>query len=207
MTLVVVLNYSGVVASAMRAALTVTLRGRDLVAAVLLAAVAGVGGGTVRDLLIGAPVFWVHDQTYLAACMVPTALVWFFGVGHRGTRWLDVGDALGLGAYAVTGCLKAKAAGVPLLAAGAVGAITAVWGGLMREMLAGEPTVLTRKEIYITAALLACVVFIGGAALGLPATPAALVGGAAGAGLRLLAVWRAFEMPPPPWCPRDEGTD
>jgi uncharacterized membrane protein YeiH len=109
----------------------------------------------------------------LAACFIPAALVWFFGVGRKNTRLLDV-------------------------------AIAATWGGLMREMLAGEPTVLVRKEVYITAALFASLVFISAEALGLPVTPAALIGGAAGAGLRLLAIWRAFEMPGPPWLPQDD---
>jgi uncharacterized membrane protein YeiH len=206
MTLIAILNYLGVATAATRASLTVTRRGADIVSVVLLAAVAGIGGGTVRDLLTNAPPFWFRDQGYLAACLIPAALVRFLGVGRNNARLLDVADAIGIGAYAVAGCQKAEEAGLPFIATSAVSAIAATWGGLMREIRAGEPTVLVRKEVYITAALFASLVFIGTEALGLRVIPAVFVGGAAGTGLRLLAIWRAFEIPGPPWLPQEDQT-
>jgi uncharacterized membrane protein YeiH len=119
---------------------------------------------------------------------------------------LDVADAIDIGAYGVAGCLKAEEAGLPFIAASAVGTIAATGGGLMRQILAGEPTVLVRKEVYITAALFASLVFISAEAPGLPVIPAAFVGGAGGTGLRLLAIWRAFEIPGPPWLPQENQT-
>jgi uncharacterized membrane protein YeiH len=108
MTLIAILDYLGVATSAARASLTVATRGSDIVAVLLLATVAGIGGGTVRDLLIGAPVFWFKDEGYLAACLIPAALVWLSGIGRKNIRLIDVADAVGIGAYAVAGCLKAQ---------------------------------------------------------------------------------------------------
>lgn len=199
MTLISVLDYLGVAASASRASLTVARRGMDIIAVLVLATVAGLGGGTLRDLLISKPVFWSHYQGYLLACIVPAVLVWSFAAGQRSAKLLDVCDAIGLGAYAVVGCLKAWNAGVAALGCVAVGTLAATWGGLMREVLVGDATILVRKEVYITAALAACLTFLALKALGLADLPSAIAGAAAGACLRLAALQGKFEMPAPPY--------
>ena len=104
-----VLDYFGVLVFAMTGALAAAREKHDLVTLSFFAAVTGVGGGTLRDLLIGAPVFWVQDWKYVAVCLVGALTVWFVGRPEwrfRALLWLD---ALGLAAYGVIGAAKASA--------------------------------------------------------------------------------------------------
>ena len=110
-----VLDFAGMAVFAATGALAGARLRQDLVTIAFFAAVTGVGGGTLRDLLIGAPVFWVQDWRYVAVALAAAVLVWF--VGGRGWRltallWLD---AVGLAAYGVLGAAKSMAYGVPPL--------------------------------------------------------------------------------------------
>ena len=117
--------------------------------------VTGVGGGSVRDLLIGAPVFWVQDGAIAAVCIAIALIVW-----ATPERWwqrgqlLEWADAVGLAAYAVFGTAKALAWGVPPVPALMMGVITGCVGGTIRDILAGVPSIIMRPEIYVTAAAL-----------------------------------------------------
>ncbi len=126
-----------------------------IVSFVFFALVTGVGGGTVRDLLIGAPVFWVGDGRVAAVCLAVSFLIWLTPRRWWSERALDWFDAVGLAAYAVFGAAKALAFGVPPVVAVLMGVITASVGGIIRDVLAGEPSILLRPELYVTAAALA----------------------------------------------------
>jgi uncharacterized membrane protein YeiH len=153
------------------------------------------GGGTVRDLLIGAPVFWVHDWTFAATCLGTAALVWLTPVSVWNERALDWFDAVGIAIYAVFGAWKALSLGIEPLPAMMMGVITACVGGIIRDMLAGEPSILLKPEIYVTAAALASGLFVLLLWFGLYLLPAAIISALAGFGLRAMAIHRGWAIP------------
>ncbi|UDF04417.1 trimeric intracellular cation channel family protein [Asticcacaulis sp. AND118] len=181
-------------------------RGRqDIITFIFFAAITGVGGGTLRDLLIGAPVFWVQRPDYILICALTGLAVWGLAPrnpsprpdGKPGKRmtallWLD---AMGMAAYAVVGAAKALNLGVAPLSAVVMGVLTASFGGIIRDVLAGEPNLLLRREIYITAALLGAGVFVALSLIGLSFWPAGLSGFAAALVLRGAAIHWSLGLP------------
>ena len=176
-------------------ALAAARRGQTMVTLCFFALVTGVGGGTVRDLLIGAPVFWVHDARAAAACLAMALLIWVTPPGWwvakgRGAA-LDWFDAVGLAAYAVYGAAKALNHGVPPIPAALMGVVTACVGGIIRDVLAGEPSILMRPELYVTAAALASGSYVALVEAGVAPPVAAALAALAGFALRAAAIrWR-----------------
>ena len=168
------LDYAAVAVFGATGALAAARRKHDIVTFGFFAAVTGVGGGTLRDILIGAPVFWVRQPTYLAVTLAAALAVWIFGWGRRGERILTWLDAVGMAAYAVVGALKALSLGVPPLSAVVMGVLTSTFGGIIRDVLAHEPSVLLRRELYVTAALVGASAFVILQMLGLGLIPAGL---------------------------------
>ena len=126
-----------------------------------LAIVTGVGGGTLRDVILGAtPVFWVGQPGYLIVA-AGTAVIVYFTAHLVWSRylWLLWLDTIGLSAYCVIGAAKGLALGVPAPIAVVTGVMTATFGGILRDIVTGEPSVLMRREIYVTAALIGASVF------------------------------------------------
>ena len=119
------------------------------------ALVTGVGGGSVRDLLIGAPVFWVRDPWVAPVCLGVALLAWFTPRRWWEGELLEYADALGLAVYSVLGTAKALAFAVAPVPAVVMGVITGCIGGVIRDVLAGRPSIIMRPEIYVTAAALA----------------------------------------------------
>jgi len=189
------LDYLGVAVFAVTGALAAARSRHDLVTFAAFAIVTGVGGGTLRDLLIGAPVFWVHASGYLYVCLASSAAVWLLGGQYWRSDALIWLDAVGLAAYAVLGAAKALAAGVPPPVAVMMGTLTATFGGILRDLFAGEPSVLLRREIYITAAVLSATVFVAAVGLGMDAVPAGLVAFLCGFVLRAGAITRGWTLP------------
>nr|WP_309628020.1 trimeric intracellular cation channel family protein [Brevundimonas sp.] len=189
------LDFAGVAVFAATGALAAAREKHDLVTFAFFGAITGVGGGTLRDLLIDAPVFWVQDWRYIAVCLAAALAVWLVGAGawrFRALLWLD---AIGLGAYGVLGAAKAEAFGVPPLICIVMGALTACFGGIVRDILAGQPSILLRREITISAALLAATLYVVARQLGLDHWPAALIAAPAGFGLRAGALAWGWSLP------------
>jgi uncharacterized membrane protein YeiH len=131
----------------------------------------------------------------LLICMGAAFAVWVVRSRHFSERALLWFDALGLGAYATYGAAKATAWGVAPVPAFAMGVLTACAGGIIRDVLAGQPSILMRPELYVTAAALSSGLFVGLALLGLPLPLAALVAASAGFALRGLAIARGWSLP------------
>jgi uncharacterized membrane protein YeiH len=189
------LDFAGVAVFAATGALAAARERHDLVTFAFFAAITGVGGGTLRDLLIGAPVFWVQDWRYIAVCVVAAIAVWMLGARpwrFRALLWLD---AVGLAAYGVFGAAKAEVFGVAPLICIVMGALTACFGGVVRDLLAGQPSILLRREITVTAALLAATVLVVARGLGLDAWPAAFIAAACGFALRAGALVWGWSLP------------
>jgi len=189
------LDVAGIAVFAASGALAAARLQKDIVTFGFFAAITGTGGGTVRDLLIGAPVFWMHDPTPLAECLVVSLLVWITPRGWWGVRALDWLDAVGLAAYSVFGAAKAQAWGIPALPAAGMGVVTACLGGVIRDVLAGVPSIVLRPELYVTCAALAASCYVGLEALGLSPIVAALIAAAAGFLLRAAAILGDLSLP------------
>lgn len=199
------LDYAAVALFGASGAIAAARARQDIITFAFFACFTGVGGGTVRDVLIGAPVFWVQRPDYIIICCAAAVAVWMLAPknasphldGKPGKRmqallWLD---ALGLGAYAVVGAAKALNLGVAPFSAVVMGVLTASSGGIIRDVLAGEPNLLLRREIYITAALLGAGVFVILKLLGLSFWQAGLCGFAAAFALRGAALHWSLAMP------------
>ena len=189
------LDFAGVAVFAATGALAAAREKHDLVTLAFFAAVTGVGGGTMRDLLLGVPVFWVQDWRYIGMCLLGALAIWLLGRRDwrfRALLWLD---ALGLGAYGVMGAAKAEAAGVAPLICIIMGALTACFGGVVRDLLAGQPSILLRREITISAAILAATLFVGLRMLETPMWPAAILAALCGFGLRAGALQWGWSLP------------
>ena len=177
---IIILDYAGIAVFAATGALAASRKQVDMIGFLFFAAITGIGGGTVRDLILDVPVFWVANPDYLVICVLTAVIVYFtahlFESRYRLLLWLD---AIGLAAYCVFGAWKAySVTGSPVIGV-VMGVITASFGGILRDQLAGEPNILLQREIYITAALVGSSVYTGLAMAGLPvmaaALPAALV--------------------------------
>lgn len=174
---ILALDYAGVAVFAATGALAASRKQLDVIGFLFLASVTGIGGGTFRDLILGAtPVFWVKEPGYILVCAAVAAALFFtahlFESRWKVLLWLD---AVGMSAYCVMGAAKGLAAtGSPTVAV-VTGVLTATFGGILRDLLAGEPSVLLRPEIYVTAAMAGAATFTLLMTLGFPLIAAALI--------------------------------
>ena len=190
-----VLDYAAVAVFGASGALAAARRKHDIITFTFFAAVTGVGGGTLRDLLIDAPVFWVARPEYLGVCVAGAVAIWIFGWGQGRERLLLWLDALGMAAYTVVGALKAVSLGLPPGSAIVMGVLTSTFGGIIRDVLAEEPSVLLRRELYVTPALLGSAVFVGLDALDVQLTLAGAMGFIAAFTVRAGAILFGWQMP------------
>lgn len=190
------LDWLGVIVFAITGALVASRKQMDLVGFALLGTVTGIGGGTLRDILLGQPVFWVHTPAYLIVCVLVSIVVFFTAhIPQSRYRLLLWFDALGLALFAVSGAERALVAGAGAVVAVAMGVITATFGGILRDVLGAQTPVVLSREIYVTAALLGALVFVALSGLGFPREAALATGFAAGFALRGLALHRGWSLP------------
>jgi len=162
---------------AVSGALVASRKGLDVMAFMWFAVITGVGGGTVRDLILNVPVFWVQNPVYVFACLL-TAMVMHFLAPlvesrYRTLLWFD---AFGLALVTIAGTVKASDVGAPALVAIAMGAVTAVVGGIIRDTLGHVPSVLLGHEVYVTASVLGACTYVGLHALGVGRSTAMIAG-------------------------------
>ena len=181
---------------AISGALMASRKQMDIFGFILLGTVTGVGGGSLRDVLLGASVFWIAAPSYAVTCIVVASLTFF--VAHlaqsrfRVILWLD---AVGLALFAVLGAEKALVLDAPPVIAIVMGVMSATFGGIIRDVLGGEVPLLLRREIYVTAALAGAVVHVGASAVGVPIVVAGGAAFSAGLGIRGLALRYSWSLP------------
>ncbi len=156
------LDYAGVAVFAATGALAASRIRLDIVGFVFLAAITGIGGGTIRDLLLGKlPVFWIKEPLFIGVCVIVAVLVFFTAhlveSRYRLLLWLD---AMGMAAYCVMGAKIGLGYGISPYIAIVMGISTATFGGIFRDVISGEKSVLLSDEIYISAALLGASSFV-----------------------------------------------
>ncbi|MGE3395510.1 MAG: trimeric intracellular cation channel family protein [Sphingomonas sp.] len=189
------LNLAGIAVFALSGALLAAEKKQTFVTFIFFAVVTGVGGGTVRDLLIGAPVFWVHQNATLLICFAAALAAWLAPSGVWKGKALLWCDAAGLAAYSAFGAAKGLAFGLAPLPAFAMGVVTGVVGGIIRDLLAGEDSILLRSELYVTAAALSAAALVGLVLLGVPGGVAGIVAFVLGFALRGAAIVRGWSLP------------
>lgn len=196
-TLTIILDWLGLIVFAITGALVASRKQMDIVGFGLLASVTGIGGGTIRDVVLGlTPVFWVKQPAYLLVCVAVACLVFF--TAHLPTsRWriLLWLDAIGLALFAVTGAEIALNAGAGPAIAIAMGVATATFGGIIRDVLGGESPVILSREIYISAALLGALVYVALVGAGIGRDAALVAGFLAAFVLRAAAMRRGWSLP------------
>jgi len=189
------LDLAGVAIFALTGALVAAKERQTFVTLGFFSLVTGVGGGTVRDLLIGAPVFWIQDARVPVVCLAVALFAWFTPTRWWEGRFLSIADGLGLAAYAVLGAAKAIEYGLPPVSAAFMGIITGCVGGIIRDVLAGRPSILMRPELYVTAAALSASVTVLGDLAGIRREWVWVAATTAGYGLRLAAIRWNLALP------------
>jgi uncharacterized membrane protein YeiH len=196
-TFAAVLDWFGLVVFAVSGALVASRKQMDLIGFVLLGTVTGIGGGTLRDLLLGSvPVFWVREPSYLVTCVVVASATFFLAhIPQSRYRLLLWFDAIGLALFAVTGAEKALLAGAGPIAAAAMGVITATFGGVIRDVLGNQNSVVLSHEIYVSAALCGAVVSVALLAFAVPREVALTTGFLAAFLIRAAALRWNWSLP------------
>ena len=189
------LDLIGTAVFALTGALLAARLRQTFVTMAFFALVTGVGGGTVRDLLIGAPVFWVRDPWVAPICLGVALIAWFTPrAWWQGAllEWLDAG---GLAAYATLGAAKALVFGIAPVPAVVMGVVTGCVGGIIRDVLAGRPSILMRPELYVTAAALSASLCVLGKLANLPDAATWVIAVMGGFGLRAAALVWGLALP------------
>ncbi|GEP92045.1 Uncharacterized membrane protein YeiH [Chitinophaga terrae (ex Kim and Jung 2007)] len=155
LTFVQALELCGTIAFAVSGATAAINKSYDLIGLLSLSFITAIGGGTIRDLLIGAtPVAWMTNELSNSAILIAAIIAaLFFSYIKKLVRLLSTFDAIGLGMFTITGINKGMAVGLPLPICVALGVITGTFGGLLRDVICGEQPILFTREIYAAASI------------------------------------------------------
>jgi uncharacterized membrane protein YeiH len=193
----ILLDWMGIVVFAITGALVASRNQMDALGFVLLGTVTGIGGGTIRDLLLGIhPILWVERPAYLVVCILVSLAVFF--TAHliqsrlRLILWLD---GIGLALFAAVGAERALSVGTTPIVAATMGVISACFGGILRDILGQERSVIFGHELYITAAIVTASLFVALDVSGAPRELSVVLATAAGFILRAGALSRGWSLP------------
>lgn len=191
----------GIVVFAITGCLLAARRGLDLVGFIWLAIITAVGGGTLRDLILERPVFWRDQPIYLYLCLATACFMYVMAHWiHRHLRWVLWCDAAGIALFAVIGTQISLSSGTAPIVALGMGILTATFGGILRDLLAGETTLIMRREIYVTAAALSSALYlIGTLVLHQPDSVIVPIAILAGFSLRAFALHYRLHLPGHRW--------
>lgn len=191
------LNIFGIIVFALSGALMAGRYKLDPFGVIVLASVTAIGGGTIRDIILQTPVFWVVEPHYLYVILI-TALLTIILIRQPKRipkRFLLIADAFGLSLFAVLGTQKSLMLGSPLPVAIVMGTITGVAGGMIRDVLCNVIPMILQKEIYALAAMLGGSLFVTFHLLGWPDNEATLVAILGALMVRLAAIYWRVSLP------------
>lgn len=196
MTIPMLLDFAGIALFSATGALTASRKQLDIVGFMFMGTITGIGGGTLRDLVLDVPVFWVQQPYYILICALAAMVVYFMAhkleSRYRFLIWLD---ALALAAYGIYGAYKGlQVSGAPIVAV-VTGALTGTAGGVLRDVVAGEPSIVMRREIYMTAVILGTMAFVILDGLGLPVPLSTAIGAVIAFAIRAGAITYGWTMP------------
>ena len=203
------LDWFGLVVFAVTGALVASRKEMDVTGFVLLAVLTGIGGGTIRDLILGiGPVFWVESPAYILTCVMAAIVTFSFAhIPQSRYRYLLWFDAIGLAIFAVAGAERALDHEAGATVAVVMGVATATFGGVLRDIVGNETPIILSHEIYITAAFAGAALFVCLDFLGLPREVAILAGFVTAFALRAAGLHWSLSLPryrPRPGRPSDE---
>ncbi len=168
----------------------------DLFGVIIIAITTGLGGGSLRDMLLDRDVFWIHDQIFFLASVLSAFFIFlvarFIVISPR---FFLVADAAGLAAFAVSGTLVALLLEVPWLVASFMGVMTGTMGGIFRDVLCNEPPVVFQSPLYATVSWLGSLLFILLLAINVDISWAAIITGVMIFVFRLWAIWFNISLP------------
>lgn len=194
--LLTAVDLAAAVVFAVTGALVASRKQMDIVGFMWLGVVTGVGGGTVRDLLLGVPVFWVRDAMPVIACLAASVATFFTAhlvhSRYRVILWLD---AVGLALVTIAGTAKGLDAGAGPVVAVVMGVVTAAVGGIIRDVLGHEPSIILRREIYVTASVAGATLYVVLAGVGTGRATAAVAGAIAVLAVRGAAIVTGWSLP------------
>lgn len=191
------LDLFGIAVFAIAGVIAAERKQMDVFGAVVVAIVTGIGGGTLRDVLLGLqPVFWIVNPTYIiVAILAAIATFTYTQYGRVPIGSLRIADAFGLALFTVLGCERALAVDAPVLIVVLMGTITGVAGGVIRDLLCGEIPLILRREIYATASLLGGTIYVLLNALGVAQQPATMIAIGIVLVTRLSAIYWQLSLP------------
>jgi uncharacterized membrane protein YeiH len=181
---------------AVSGSLVASRKGLDVIGFIWFAIITGVGGGTVRDLILNVPVFWVQNPAHVSACLA-TAIVMHFVAPRVESRFRTLlwFDAFGLALVTVAGTVKASDVGTPAVVAIVMGTVTGCLGGIIRDTLGHVPSVLLGRQVYVTASILGACTYVGLNSLGVGRLAAMMAGFLVTFVVRSLAITYDWSVP------------
>jgi uncharacterized membrane protein YeiH len=198
LTLLSILSLVGVAFFAASGTLAAGRKSLDLVGVLVIAAVTAVGGGTIRDVLLGRyPIFWIREPLNLIVIAISSLLTLVYVRFHvPSNKFLLVVDALGLGLFTILGAQIAERESLAAVIVILMGVITGVAGGVIRDVLTAEvPLVMRRGHLYATAAMAGVAVYLGVQALGVSIPVAGAIGSAVIVALRMASIFWGLQLP------------
>lgn len=155
-------DQAGVAVFAIAGTLLAFRKKMDGFGVIVLASATAIGGGTIRDLILGLPVFWTHDEVYLYTILIAAVLtiVWLRFKAYIPMTTLQIADAFGLAFFAAMGAEKTLAAGFSPFIAVIMGTISACFGGMLRDVLARDIPMVLKGELYATTCLVGATVYV-----------------------------------------------
>lgn len=213
------LDFAGTFVFAASGALRAVQHRLDLLGVAVLAVATGVGGGLLRDVLLGAtPAAALVDERYLVVCLAGAALATAAATASSAVSAaaetldqlrpaIQLADAVGLGVFAAMGAAKGAAFGLGPIGVVLMGGLTATGGGVIRDVLVREVPSVLRQGFYATAALVGAAIYAGAVALDVQPAAGLATAAVVTTGLRLIAIWRRLRLPhptdhlPPPQAP------
>ncbi|PHS70199.1 MAG: hypothetical protein COB23_03545 [Methylophaga sp.] len=168
----------------------------DLFGVIIIAVATGLGGGSLRDMLLDRPVFWIQDQVFFIASIASAVVIFFAArLFTISPRYFLIADAAGLATFGVAGTLVSLMVGAPALTASFMGVMTGAMGGVFRDILCTEQPVVFSSSLYATVSWIGSLIFIGLLYLDIDITISAIISGSAIFVSRLLAIHYNISLP------------
>ncbi len=197
MDLTYILAIAATLAFSVTGVLAARIQQLDIIGVTVVGVVTAVGGGTIRDIILDVPVFWIADGRYLLAATLAALVTFAFNdLIHRGYRWFLYMDALGVALFAALAVMKTLALGLGSAHAVVMGVITGIGGGIIRDVLLDRPTLIVSRELYATPIVLGVGLQLALLQTGLlDAQQAVITGVAAVFSFRAAAIYFQWQMP------------